>query len=71
VVYLLAGEHRAANTAYRTLVFLNRPAWRLTRLLAPRIIIDRHIAILSFLVTLLLWSLLVAARIYWYAHSRR
>ena len=69
VVHLLAGESRAANTAYRTLVFLNRPAWWLTRLLAPRIIIDRHIAILSFFVTLLLWALLVAARIYLYAHN--
>jgi hypothetical protein len=69
--YLLAREAKNTNAAYRTLTILNRPAWWLTRLFAPRIIIDRHIGPLSFFVMLLLWALLVAAKIYWSMQSRR
>jgi hypothetical protein len=65
IAYLLSAEPRHSNAAYRTLTLLNRPAWWLTRLLTPRIIIDRHIGLLSFFVMLLLWALLVAAKIYW------
>jgi hypothetical protein len=68
--HLLAGEAKNTNAAYRTLALLNRPAWWLTRLLTPRIIIDRHIGLLSFFVMLLLWALLVAAKIYWSTQSR-
>ena len=70
IMHLLAGKAGEGDVAYRMLAFLNRPAWWLTRLIAPRVIIDRHIGPLSFFVMLLVWALLVAARVYLSVRTR-
>lgn len=54
---LLAGNRRHGNSVYRLFVLLTRPVIRLTRLISPRQIIDKHIPYVAFV--LLLWLLVL------------
>lgn len=55
VLYLLSGANREQNFFYRILKAITSPVWRVTRLIAPRVILDQHIGFLSFLLVLLVW----------------
>jgi ABC-type uncharacterized transport system permease subunit len=62
VLYLLAGTNRERNVFYRMLKTVTQPVWRLARLIAPRVIVDRHIGFLAFLLLAIGWYLLVVVQ---------
>lgn len=57
-VALLAGTHREANPIYRLFSVITRPVLRVTRIVTPRAIIDRHLPFLAFFVLFWLWIIL-------------
>jgi ABC-type uncharacterized transport system permease subunit len=59
ILYLLAGASREQNVFYRVLQTLTMPVWRAVRFVTPRLIVDRHIGYLAFLLLGLVWYLLV------------
>lgn len=58
ILALLAGRRRATNPIYVFFQILTGPAIRLTRRLAPKAILDRHIPFVAFFLALWLWLLL-------------
>jgi tetratricopeptide (TPR) repeat protein len=52
---VLAGERRHDNFFYRMLQALTGPFTRVTRLITPRVVIDRHIPFATFALVLALW----------------
>lgn len=55
VLYLFAGAGRDRNFVYLMFKAVTAPVFRLTRFIAPRFILDRHIWLLTPLVLLVLW----------------
>ena len=58
VLYLLAGSRRERNAVYRMFQFLTRPVIRATRAITPRVVVDRHIPLLTFFLLFWLWIVL-------------
>lgn len=52
---LLAGDRRHDNFFYKLLQALTQPFTRLTRLITPRFVIDRHIPIAAFCLVCTVW----------------
>ena len=52
---LLAGDRRHTNFFYRTLQVLTGPFTKVTRLITPRVVIDRHIPFAAFALVLMIW----------------
>jgi hypothetical protein len=46
---LLAGAKREGNVFYQVLSIVTRPVERMTRLLSPRVVLDRHIPLATAL----------------------
>lgn len=63
VLYVFAGAKREQNFFYRILKTVTQPLWRFTRLITPRVIIDRHIGLLSFLLVAIVWYFLLVAQV--------
>ncbi|MDH3514863.1 MAG: hypothetical protein OEM83_08345 [Gammaproteobacteria bacterium] len=63
VLHVFAGANRDKNFFYRILKTVTQPVWRLTRLITPRVIIDRHIGLLSFLLVAVAWYFLLVAQV--------
>ena len=59
ILHLLAGQGREQNVIYRLFRLLTSPVLGVARLVMPRVVIDRHLPILTFL--FLLWSWLALA----------
>lgn len=55
LVGLLAGASRAKNPVYALFAIVARPAIRATRLITPRVIIDKHIPYVAFFALFWLW----------------
>ncbi|MFY7863555.1 hypothetical protein [Roseateles sp.] len=60
---LLAGAKRDGNFFYQLLAVLTRPFTHLTRLISPRVILDRHIPLATFLLLLSLWLVATVIKI--------
>ncbi|MFN5049273.1 hypothetical protein [Roseateles sp.] len=60
---LLAGARREQNFFYQLLAILTRPFTRLTRLISPRVVLDRHIPLATFLLLLSLWLVVTVTKI--------
>lgn len=60
---LLAGQRRDTNIFYRTLQVLTGPFVRLARLLSPRIVLDRHVPLVAFLLVGFVWLAATAWKI--------
>jgi hypothetical protein len=60
---LLAGSQRDGNFVYQLLQIVTRPFVRLTRLLSPRLVLDRHIPLATFGLLLSLWLLATLLKI--------
>lgn len=60
---LLAGAQRERNAMYRLLALLTRPFERGVRALAPRVVIDAHVPLATFVLLLLLWGLATFGKI--------
>ncbi len=52
---LLAGGNRDNNVFYRLLKVLTQPFVSGTRWLAPRVVIDRHVPLVAFLLLTFVW----------------
>jgi hypothetical protein len=52
---LLAGAKREGNVFYQVLSIVTRPVERMTRLLSPRVVLDRHIPLAAALLLLSVW----------------
>lgn len=63
VLGLLAGPRRDTNLFYQLLQVLTRPFVRLARVLSPRMVIDRHVPLVAFLLLLFTWLIATIARI--------
>lgn len=60
---LLVGRTRAQNPVYRLLQILTSPVLRLTRLLLPRQVLDRHLPLAAVALLLLVWLLSTGLKI--------
>lgn len=63
VLGLLAGAKRESNFFYKLLQTLTMPFTRLARLISPRIVIDRHIPLVTFLLLAFGWLAVTIMRI--------
>lgn len=63
LLYLLAGEKRERNVFYQLLQVLTRPFLGLTRKITPRIVLDRHVPLVAFLLLALAWFMATVAKI--------
>jgi hypothetical protein len=58
-LYILAGQNREKNFFYQILTVVTKPVIRLTRLITPRMVIDRHIPYVAFLLVVWIWIAVV------------
>lgn len=63
ILGLLAGAKRDSNLFYGILSILTRPFERLTRLVTPRVVIDRHIPLAAFLLLAAVWIFATLSKI--------
>jgi len=63
VLGLLAGQRRTGNLFYQLLQTLTSPFVRGARWLAPRVVLDRHLPLVAFLLLAFAWLLATAAKI--------
>ena len=58
VLYILAGRNRDRNFVYQLFQVATRPVFRLTRWMTPRVVVDRHIPFVAFLLVGWIWVIL-------------
>jgi hypothetical protein len=63
VLGLLAGAKRDTNFFYRVLQAMTQPFVRLARLLSPRVVLDRHVPLVAFLLLAFGWLVATITRI--------
>jgi hypothetical protein len=63
VVGLLAGNRREQNLFYQVLAMLGRPFVRLARVVAPRVVLDRHVPLVAFLLLAFVWLIATLTKI--------
>ena len=63
VLWVLAGAKREQNPVYKLFQTLTSPVMRVTRAVAPRMILDAHIGLLAFFLLIVLWVVLTALKI--------
>ncbi len=64
LLYVLAGKSREGNVIYRLFKIITNPVTNAVRALTPRIILDRHISLVSFFLLFWLWLMLAVAKRY-------
>ncbi len=60
---LLAGQRRDSNFFYRLLKVLTDPFVRGARLISPRVVIDRHVPAVAFLLLAMVWLVATLSKI--------
>jgi hypothetical protein len=63
LVYVLSFGRHETNSVYKGLRFLTSPVTKLTRLITPRMIADRHVPFVSFFIAFWAWAALLYIRI--------
>jgi hypothetical protein len=63
VLGLLAGQKRDTNLFYQLLSVMIRPFVKATRLITPRLVIDAHIPLVTFLLLAMIWVVATYIRI--------
>lgn len=63
VLGLLAGAKREQNFAYQLFQVLTKPFVRGTRYITPRVVIDRHVPLVAFLLLAFIWIVATVTRI--------
>jgi hypothetical protein len=58
VLYVLAGGNRDRNLFYQLFQIVTRPVLRFTRWITPKVIVDRHIPFVAFLLVGWIWVIL-------------
>jgi hypothetical protein len=59
LLYLLAGHKRETNLFYQVMCVITNPAIRMTRLITPKVVIDRHVPYVAFMLVVWIWVILV------------
>ena len=62
-LYVLAGSKRDGNLVYSMLKTITAPIMKLTRVIAPRFVVDQHIGFLALFLLLLLEAMLIVVKI--------
>jgi hypothetical protein len=62
LLYVLAGASREQNVVYKLFCIVTRPVVRAVRAVTPRLIIDKHVPIVTFFLVFWLWLFLAIAR---------
>jgi len=52
---LLAGARKEQNLFYQVLQIMTRPFVSVARLLTPKLVLDRHVPLVAFLLLLFIW----------------
>ena len=55
LLFLFAGAKRDKNIVYQGLSVVTRPVLRLTRFVTPRVVLDRHLGLVAFLLVAMAW----------------
>ena len=63
VLGLLAGKRRDGNVFYRVLQVVTSPVLRGMRLIAPRVVLDRHLPLAAFVLLLSVWVVVTAVKV--------
>lgn len=63
LLYVLAGRSRDRNLVYRLFQIITSPVMKLTRLITPRIVLDRHVWLVALLLLVMLWLVLTVLKI--------
>lgn len=63
LVGLLVGAAREHNPVYRLLEVLSRPPRRVARWISPRIVLDRHMTLVAFVLLAWTWLALTLAKL--------
>lgn len=62
LLFLFAGAKRDRNVVYQALATVTRPVIRVTRFVTPRIVLDRHLGLVAFLLVTLGWFLVLVEK---------
>lgn len=60
---LLAGAKREQNFFYQLLSVMTRPVERVARAVSPRIVLDRHVPMVAFLLLAFIWVFSLIAKV--------
>lgn len=63
ILYLFAGAKAEKNVPYQILKIVTSPIFKIARFIAPRVILDRHVWLLTPLIVGLLWVLFTYLKI--------
>lgn len=63
ILGLLAGAQREGNLFYQVFQIVTRPIVTGVRLLTPRVVIDRHVPLVAFLLLSFLWIVVTITKI--------
>jgi hypothetical protein len=63
LLYVLAGKGREQNIVYKLFKIITSPVMKVTRLITPRIVLDRHIWLVSILLLGMIWLTLTVFKI--------
>ena len=63
ILYFFAGANREQNFVYGTFKKMTSPITKLTRLIAPRFVVDQHIGMLAFFLLLMFLVALTVTKI--------
>lgn len=64
ILALLAGSRRQDNAVYRLFEIATSPVVKATRVITPKIVLDRHVPLVSFFLLIILWCALTVTKIY-------
>jgi hypothetical protein len=59
LLYLLAGRKREGNIFYQVISIVTRPVIRAARWITPRVVMDKHIPMVAFVLMLWIWLAIV------------
>lgn len=59
LLYVLAGQRREQNWFYQLFKILTRPLTAFARLITPKLVVDRHIPLVAFLLVIWAWLFLL------------
>jgi hypothetical protein len=62
-LFVLAGSKRDTNIVYSILKTITAPIMKLTRMIAPRFVVDQHIGFLALFILLLIEVVLILLKI--------
>jgi hypothetical protein len=62
LLFLFAGAKRERNVVYQAFATVTRPVIRATRFLTPRLVLDRHLGLVAFLLVVLGWFLVLVEK---------